>query len=205
MNLLADALPEAVEIDGRAVPIRTDFRTCLRVILAFEDRDLTASEKHAILLANLYPEPPANLEAAIRQGIKFLDGGRGAVDGEEGETGPRLYSFTKDSNLIYAAFRQTHGIDLATEQLHWWQFLALFSDLGADTAFCQLVSLRRRVKTGRASKEELRIAREMGDAFEVDDPEETLAPEEQERLDEFERLVEEGRKRREAQKAADHS
>lgn len=45
--------------------------------------------------------------------------------------------------------------------------MALFMDLGADTAFCSLVGLRRRVKTGKATKEEKAAAREMGNAFVV--------------------------------------
>jgi hypothetical protein len=45
--------------------------------------------------------------------------------------------------------------------------MALFMDLGADTSFCNLVALRKRVKTGKASKEERATAREMGDIFKL--------------------------------------
>ena len=93
--------------------------------------------------------------------MEFLNGD--AVEGDG--SGLRLYSFSKDANLIFAAFRQTHGIDLSTADLHWWEFLALFSDLGANTTFVSMISLRRRVKTGKASKEEIASARDIGDAF----------------------------------------
>jgi len=193
-NILIDALPDAVEIDGQDVALDTDFRTALRVILAFEDDELTAVEKQAILLDNLYLVVPPNVQRAWEQGVKFLDGGE-EPEGSDAEP-LRVYSFSQDAALIFAAFRQTHGIDLqAVEHLHWWVFLALFNDLGAETTFCQLVSLRRRIKTGKASKEERQMAQEMRDWIDLPEPD-TRTAEEREREDEFMRLVMEGEKRR---------
>ena len=194
MNLLVEDLPEAVEIDGEEWPIHSDFRSCLRAILAFEDDELTGLEKQMILLANLYPKRPANVQAAVEQAIKFLNGGK--ADEDDGQPRPRVYSFSKDAELIFAAFYQTHGVDLQTIEMHWWKFLALFMDLGADTAFCQLVNLRKRVKTGRASKEERKAAREMGAMFDVPDLD-TRTPDERDKEAEFLRLVQEGQAKRE--------
>ncbi len=44
MNYLLDKLPQAVLIDGKAVPIHTDFRVCLRVVQALEDERLMEHE-----------------------------------------------------------------------------------------------------------------------------------------------------------------
>lgn len=171
-------------VDGVEYRVNTDFRDCLRTMLAFEDNDLTPQEKQLVLLQNLYAEVPPNTAAATRAAVEFLNGGA-AKDG----SGPRLYSFGQDAGMIFSAFRQTHGIDLETASLHWWKFLALFFDLGADTTFCNLVSLRKRVKTGKASKEERAAAREMGEAFDVPELDErTLDEKEQEA--EFMRLLE---------------
>jgi hypothetical protein len=195
MNLLVDELPEAVEIDGQEYEINTDFKACLRIILAFEDGDLTPSEKQLIMLANLYPVQPENTRAALEMGMKFMNGGE-AADGES-DGKPRLYSFDQDGNFIFAAFKQTHGIDLASEPLHWWKFLSLFMDLGSETTFCSLVGLRKRIKSGKASKEERKAYREMGEVAELKEPDmRTL--EEREKAAEFFRLAEEGRKRRAA-------
>jgi hypothetical protein len=179
----------AIEIDGREYPINADFRSCLRIIMAFEDPELANIEKQIILLENLYQTRPENIQVALEKGVRFLDCRElhdGNDDGDAG--GPRVYSFSKDAQLIFAAFRQTHGVDLSIADLHWWVFYTLFMDLGSDTAFCNLISLRHRVKTGKATKEERATAREMGEAFdipEIDDR--TLA--EREREDEFMRLV----------------
>jgi len=188
INILFEPLPTAVEIDGQNVPIHTDFRACLRVILAFEDPELAPVEQQAILLANLYPKPPDNAAGAFEQALRFLNGGEEHTE----DDGPalRLYSFRQDANYIFAAFRQTHGIDLESiEYLHWWKFLALFMDLGSDTTFCSLVSLRKRVKTGKATKEERRMYEEMHDVLDIEEP---LSADEREQEAEFMRLIKEG-------------
>jgi hypothetical protein len=194
VNLLIDDLPTAVEIDGHEYLVNSDFRTCLRVILAFEDFTLTGYEKQIIMLSNLYPQPIDNVPVAIKQALKFMNGGQ---DGkEEAGSAPRLYSFAKDASLIFAAFRQTHGIDLETAEMHWWKFLALFMDLGPDTTFCNLVNLRKRIKSGDATKEEQKAASEIGDMLEIPEADNRTL-EEQSQDDEFFRLVAEAEKKRE--------
>ena len=168
MNILIDRPPTELEIAGQVYPVNSDFRDCLKIILAFEDPELTALEKQSIMLYNLYPELPENIEAAIAMGTWFLNGG--SVSSEDDDEEPRVFSFEKDSGFIFAAFQQTHRVDLeAVKDLHWWKFIALFMDLGADTTFCNLVSLRRKVKTGKATKEERAVAHDMGDMFDVED------------------------------------
>lgn len=144
--------------------IRWDFRSCLTINLAYENSQLTQIEKQSVLLGWFYYERPKNVQEALEKAMAFLNQNQ---SNEEGESGPRVFSFEKDSSMIYAAFLQTHGIDLQTAKLHWYQFLALFADLGPDTAFCQLRNLRYRIKTGRATKEERQAAAEMQDLIDL--------------------------------------
>lgn len=166
MNLLIDSLPEKVTVSHTEYQVRSHYRDCLRIMLAFEDAELTNQEKQVILLSSLFVTLPPDLKSAIASANWFLNGGN---ESKEETDAPRLFSFTKDAQLIYSAFRQTHGIDLSTANLHWWQFLALFMDLGQDTTFCQLVALRKRIKTGKATKEERAMASAMGELFDVPD------------------------------------
>ena len=136
--------------------------------MAWEDPELIDFEKQSITVRNLYKETPHNFELAVIEATKFLNGGESEEESEEGN-GLRYYSFSKDANFIYAAFKQTHNIDLAIENIHWWKFLALFMDLGSETTFCSLIGLRKRVKTGKATKEERQVAAEMGSMFEIPD------------------------------------
>jgi len=135
--------------------------------LAFEDEELVDFEKRMVMLQLLYPVIPENTEKAFELGMRFMDGDKES-GGDEG-SGYRLYSFEKDANIIFAAFRQTHGIDLQKAVMHWWEFLALFMDLGQDTTFCQLTALRKRVKDGTATEEERKIADSMGDMFIIEE------------------------------------
>lgn len=163
MNILVDAPPESLTVDGRTYNVNADFRSILNVMLAFEDETLTSGEHGEILLRCIYGDDiPPNLKSAYEKALWFINCGR-----ERDSDGVRVFSFAKDADFIFAAFRQTHGIDLQTADLHWWTFYALFMDLGADTTFCQLTGLRRRVYTGKATKDERQAAQAMGDLFDV--------------------------------------
>lgn len=53
------------------------------------------------------------------------------------ETEEKLYSFEKDETLIFSAFYKTYHIDIEQEidNLHWWKFMAMFSDLDEKSKF----------------------------------------------------------------------
>ena len=87
-------------IEGVEYAINTDFRAAIRVILAFEDDELTGVEKQAVMLQNMYPKMPENIQEAARLANKFLNGGE--ENTEDGERPMRLYSFAKDANYIFA-------------------------------------------------------------------------------------------------------
>lgn len=191
MNILTDELPATIEIDNTEYKIESDFRACLRIILAFEDNELTPQEKQVILLSILYPKLPHDVNQGLEKANWFLNGGKENNE-DDNNNEMRLYSFNKDAQFIFSAFRQTHGIDLETASLHWWAFLALFMDLGSETTFCQLVSLRKRIKTGKATKEERDTAREMGDLFDIPDVDDRSL-EEKEAEQDFLRKLEQAR------------
>lgn len=164
-NILVDAPPTTIEIDGREHEVNYDFRTCLKIILAYEDPELAAIEKAMVLVELLYKEKPSNFRKAVEKGVEFLDAGVS----RENSANHRVFSFQKDDRFIMAGFRNTYGIDLHEVDLHWWDFLTLMLDLGPDTTFTSLVSLRHRVKSGKATKEEKQAARDLGDVYDLDD------------------------------------
>jgi len=186
MNLLTQQLPDAIEIDGVEYKIKTDYRGCLRILQALEDPELSEQERCFVLIDNLFEEIPTNVQRAVDLGLKFINTGDEVVEPEEEPM--RLFSFDHDGNFIYAAFQQTHGIDLEQTTIHWWKFMALFMDLGSETAFCQLVSFRKRIKSGTATKEELKEYRNNPELFDVPEPDRRTP---QEKLEEeaFLRLI----------------
>ena len=56
MNIILDGFPATIEVAGKNVRIDSDFKNCLRIIMAFEDEELTIAEKAGILLQLLYIE-----------------------------------------------------------------------------------------------------------------------------------------------------
>lgn len=157
MNSLLNRFPTKIRIDNIDYEINTDYRNCLKIILAYEDKELTLEEQHYILLQRLYKKIPKSIEKAIEKGILFLNCGevekKDITDYTE-----RVYSFEKDSKYIYSAMNQTHNIDLESiEHLHWWKFVFLFMDLDKDCTFNYLVSLRNKKNKGKLDKEERKI------------------------------------------------
>lgn len=165
MNALTDSLPTAVRIAGAAVPINTDFRVAIKIMSAFADIELTEPEKLEVMVRLLYPKPPRDAAAAVKQGLKFLNIGAAPEPPPE----PAVYNFEKDSKYIYTAFRSTYNIDLETvEHMHWWKFRALFSDLG-ECFFTHLVGIRSRMHTGELLASEKKYVAKNKDVIYLDD------------------------------------
>ncbi len=191
MNNLIDKFPTKALIDGKVYELNTDFRNCLKIILAFEDDELLDFEKAEIMLRNLYGENiPKNTDEAIRKAIYFLDCGEEDEEKKVGTSNStRLYSFTKDAKYIYSAIKQTHGIDLESiEYLHWWKFVYLFLDLNPNCFFCKIIDLRNKKKKGKLSKEEKRLYIQLYDILELNNKPK-FTEEEQKEIDEFMELL----------------
>ena len=62
-------------------------------------------------------------------------------DNESDYESDMLYDFVQDSERIYSAFYSRYHIDLATEDMHWFKFLALLADL-RDCSFTDVMGYR---------------------------------------------------------------
>ena len=162
MNIILDGFPEIIEVAGKNVRIDSDFKNCLRIIMAFEDEELTIAEKAGILLQLLYIDEISqdNIQEAYKKGIIFLNCGDEAI-GVNTET--RLYSFEKDSKYIYSAIKASHNIDLTKAELHWWQFCYLFFDIDKDSFFSKIIDYRSRWYKGTLSEEEVKFCQSIRD------------------------------------------
>lgn len=191
MNVLLDTFPTKIEVNNKTYNINSDFRNCLKIMLAFEDPELTLAEKFYIMCNLLYDDeiPEEDKEEAYKQAIKFLDcGEERKEDNSIEENGVRLYSFRKDAKYIYNAIKVTHKIDLETvEYTHWWKFVYMFLDLDKDCFFNQIIYLRRQKSKGKLTKEEKQIWVEMRQILD-------LNYEEEQEESEFEILLKAGEK-----------
>lgn len=192
MNILLEKFPTKTIIDGKEYKLNTDFRNCLKIILAFEDEELLMEDKIWITLKNLYGDNvPKNIQVAFEKAVLFLDCGEISNSNSKGaKNETRMYSFEKDAKYIYSAIKQTHGIDLDTvEYMHWWKFVYLFLDLNKECFFCKMLDLRRKKKKGKLSKEERILYRNLYDILEIKTSKK-YTKEEQKEIDEFMNLLE---------------
>ena len=196
-NFLIEQFPDAIEIDGEVYAVNTDFRVGLQIMADFENPEFDQDEKGYLMLNRLYRDLPDDRDGefyqeALSKATKFLNAGD--ETGQETEGKPRLYSFDKDARLIYSAISQTHVVDPISNTMHWWRFIALFMDLGADTAFNSMVNLRKRYHEGKLTDEEKKLVARLGNDFLLEQ-EESYEPLDPDEIAFIELLPEEDQKR----------
>lgn len=155
-----EALPEAVDINGRSVPIDSDFRVCV----AIETEALEEKPDVAGLLTLFYKGAiPADVETAVERMMWFYshhDGGDEEREPKESAGKGRWYDFGQDSDALLASFLDAYGIDLSTAKLHWWAFRRLMLNLPPECPFMRRVRYRT-ADLNKLSKEERKHYKKM--------------------------------------------
>lgn len=154
MNLLIDGLPDSVEVCGQTIRINTSFRTGILFEETIRDLRLSDTEKLQTALALYFPDTAFDGIEAVKEALDQLlwfyrcgedpeetTGSNDEDDNADADTDPQ-YSYEHDADYIYAAFRQAYSIDLAEDNLHWWQFRALFQALPEDTQLMKIIGYR---------------------------------------------------------------
>lgn len=168
MNMLVSGLPKAIKIGQKTYEINSDYKTCLRIVFAMEDKELTQQEKSVILLKNLYKEIPDDLQEGIEKGIKFLDCGQLPQINEYEKAQTRYYSLKKDDRYIYSAVdRVLNGRLSKGDFVHWWEFVMVFMELPEDCMMSKILYFRTQYSKGKLSKEEQRVYNENRELFEL--------------------------------------
>lgn len=184
--ILTDGLPTAIEVDGMEYDINADYQTGIKIIMAFEDVELTQYEKCMILTELLYKDTPHNFNEAVKQGIRFLDCGGNSQGGGESD-GIRKYSFTQDDKYIYRAVDGVlHGRLSKGDFVHWWEFVLAFMELPEECFMSRLIYLRTQKAKGKLSKEERELYYKIQD---IVDLKEEYNAEEQTQINEFMELL----------------
>lgn len=138
-------LPKSLEVDGVSYPIRSDFRTVLLIIQAFNDAELSDFEKSVVCLECLYEEIPDNVEVALEKAVWFIDGG----SLEKKQSQAKVYDWEQDESIIFSAINKVAGFETREkEYMHWWTFLGYFCEIG-EGAFSSAVSIRSKIAKGK--------------------------------------------------------
>ena len=139
---LYKALPTQASINGRLVPIRTDYRYALRAFDVISDRGISDEERALAVIYIVFgrlPDDNEPMEPWLEKARIFLQCGETA---EDQHSRPADMSFTHDAPLIAASFASDYGIDLHATQMHWWRFVELIGGLTEKSALSRVREIR---------------------------------------------------------------
>lgn len=171
MNVILDLLPNGVEIGGNVYEVETDFRAWLdftRILNkpAPEAEDVLKAFE-TVFIEQPINEDPEDIMASL---VEFL----ADEDPKEKEKEPlkmadlvedvkkkAVIDYDFDSGYIFSGFMQAYNIDLRFDDLHWYEFLALFNGLPKDCTIMEIIGYRSITpetysKMSRAEKENVR-------------------------------------------------
>lgn len=160
------ALPEVLTVGGEDYSIRTDYRNILDVFEAFQNPELTDTEKWEVAIymifecfscyddafeaakAGFLVEGAENgfpIDEAIRQISWFISAGQPEKQVLEKPT----YNWKQDEQIIFSAVNKVAGRETRElEYLHWWTFLGYFNEVGEGT-FSFIVGIRHKLNKGK--------------------------------------------------------
>lgn len=177
--LLFGDLPREVRIGEGRVAINWGFRAMILVEMCMYDDQLDDSSKllHAL---NIFfcGSIPADMDAAIEALLWFHRVGEKEDAPEQKRTGApmrkqkRAYDFSQDSGHIFAAFLSQYGLNLArirNEDLHWWEFKAMFESLGEEQKISRIMYYRT-ADTNGMSKSQVKFINRMRQLYAIKGP-----------------------------------
>lgn len=144
-------LPKTVNVAVTERRVRTDARVALLILIMLQDPDLTPADKTEALLRMFYPDevPPEQREEAVKACLKFLQpqaGGKGR---------PGLVDWEHDLPLMIAPVNHILGTEIRAEAVHWHSFLSAYLEIGPDTLYARVLTLREKTRSGqKLTKEE---------------------------------------------------
>ena len=149
MNILVNKLPTKVHVGGREFEVNYGFKAFILVELCFSSKERSDYQKQMDALNLFYKgNIPDDIVKATEKLIWFYRCGkqdRATNKTAAAKKAVRAYDFEQDQYLIYAAFKQQYGIsitELKNEDMHWWEFRALFDGLTDTTHFGKVMAFR---------------------------------------------------------------
>ena len=134
---LQDRLPGGVTADGKFYRLDFDFRNVLNMMKELAREDIMP-EARAWRAVRCLTKHPRNEEKVLEAVLKLL------FEKPPKNDGQKVTDFEQDAGLIRAAFRQSYGIDLYRDRLHWIEFTELLNAIPGGSRFSEVVGIRAR-------------------------------------------------------------
>lgn len=143
---LSQPCPHSIEVGGICYTLNLSFDRVLSAFEILSKNELDDIDLFDIIFDWLVAAPKVRKLAARAEVVKEIFDKLINFDKNTSDTEAETISFEQDAPFIYAAFRQSYGIDLFKEQgkLQWWEFVALLGALPSDTRLCDIIDIRTR-------------------------------------------------------------
>ena len=161
-NVLIDKLPCYITLFEKKYQVHTSFKNWIKISILLEDGGLGDAMMTAQMLKLCYRERlPENIGSAILGMLSFLNGDTDFIVSPDKKSIEKLYSFSDDSDVIFASFYQKYKIDLNKSNMHWYKFLALFEGLADSDPFMTRVKIRAADETKIKDSDKRRKLKEL--------------------------------------------
>lgn len=142
-------LPQSLDVCGKDYAIRADYRNILRIFSAFNDPDLSDSEKVYVCLKRLYADfetmPRQAYGEAYKAATAFME-----CNFHSEKNDPKTVNWEKDEQLIFPAINKVAGTEVrAVSFLHWWTFLGYFQNIDHEDLWGFVLTLRQKRARGK--------------------------------------------------------
>ena len=144
-------LPQTLNVCNKPYAIRSDFRDILRIISAYNDKDLSDQEKVFVCLNRIYKD----LDSMPKDNTTYAEAFKAATEFMEcrlssDKPSPKVVNWEKDEQLIFPAINKVAGMEVrAVPYLHWWTFLGYFQSIDREDLWGFVLTIRQKKATGK--------------------------------------------------------
>lgn len=144
-------LPQTLEVCNKHYAIRSDFRDILKIISAYNDKDLSDQEKVFVCLRRIYKD----LDAVPKNKDTYAEAFKAATEFMEcrlssDKPSPKVVNWEKDEQLIFPAINKVAGMEVrSVDYLHWWTFLGYFQAIDRDDLWGVVLTIRQKKAKGK--------------------------------------------------------
>ena len=142
-------LPRTLSVGGREYEIRSDFRNILRIIAAYNDKDLPDQEKVFVCMSIIYKAldkmPREHYPEAFKAASEFIE-----FRLSEDKPSPKVVNWEKDEQILFPAINKVAGCEVRSmPYLHWWSFLGYFQAVDRDDLWGTVLTIRQKKAKGK--------------------------------------------------------
>ena len=144
-------LPQTLKVCNREYEIRSDFRNILKIIAAYNDKDLSDQEKVFVCLRRIYKD----LDALPKNEDVYVEAFKAASEFmecrlSEDKPSPKVVNWEKDEQLIFPAINKVAGMEVrSVPYMHWWTFLGYFQSIDRDDLWGVVLTIRQKKAKGK--------------------------------------------------------